>query len=184
MKPLLYIFVLFIFILPVTSHSAKRRGRVKNPNSHKLRRIFNGNPLIPQTRKGLAGKARQTLKQLEQNNQELKTLQEVQDEVNNRKKQRKRLSQRKWIIAVIESHEDFFTALMIQKYFPEMFPDLEPPALTPIHDALNQLKRDDKVFLIQQGERRSPNVWITITALKKKNLLQKKIYENILKVLI
>ena len=92
MKSLLYIFVLFIFILPVTGYSVRKRGRVKNPNSHKLRRIFNGNPLIPQARKGLAAKARQTLEQLQQNNQGFKTLQEAQNELNNRKQRRKRLS--------------------------------------------------------------------------------------------
>ena len=118
MKPLLHTFVLFILIWPVISHTQRRGRRRGNPNSEKIIRNFDRSPLIPRPTNDLAGTARQTLDQLQQNGRRSKTLQEAQNELNTRKRQKKTYPPKvQQVIDHIIEHTGPFTVPGLSSYF-------------------------------------------------------------------
>ena len=89
MKTLLYIFILFVFIVPTIGHSVRRgRGGVVVRHKRNELRRTQINPLLLEAIRGLTESSEQIQERLRKNRGVFKTLQEAQEEFNNRSRRR------------------------------------------------------------------------------------------------
>ena len=119
MKSLLHIFVLFVFSFPVVGHAQKGKGKGKN-NKYDSRKLFERSSLAP----------KETLTERDGQKQGLfpnsrgrgsKTLQEAQNQLNNREGQERNFPKSKQVLPFVQSLESAFTVSDIQKHLPRCF---------------------------------------------------------------
>ena len=176
MKPLLYLFVLFVFIMPVTVHSGRGvRNRIVRPKRNELRKAHISP--FPLEERGLTESSRQIQERLRENKGVPQTLQEAQDQLkNSRGTMGRKPIKSEQVVSITRQQTKAFTVADIQLAFIILNTKHgEPPpkiSKGTIQHTLNKMTDSEELTLLQQGQLHphSSNVWIRTKVLEKSGL--------------